>query len=69
MNSILKWVSLAASALALIMIFLGILAYLLGNILIFDVRYGTYLLFGHYVLITSILLVLLAILFKENKKD
>ena len=68
-NKIIKWASWAVSALALLCVFFGTVAYLFGNIRIFGAQYGTYLLFGGYFLLSAILLVLLTLSCKENKKE
>jgi hypothetical protein len=69
MKNILKWGSWIVSALALSLIFLGTLAYLLGNILVLGVRYGTYYYFGQALVFSAILLVLLNIACQNNKKE
>lgn len=61
MNTFLKWVSWLTAAGSTYLIAMGFLAYLLGNIQIFRVHYGTYLLFGGYLMTFSIMVILLRI--------
>ena len=67
MTAIVKYVAWIVSILALLMIFFGFLGYFLGNIRIFGNLYGTYFLFGHYLLFSSVVLLLLSNSIKENK--
>jgi hypothetical protein len=61
MNTFLKWASWLVAAVSAYLIGMGFLGYLLGNIMIFGVRYGTYLFFGEYWLLFSIVVILLKI--------
>jgi hypothetical protein len=61
MNTFLKWASWLVSAVSAYLIGMGFLGYLLGNIQIFGVRYGTYLMFGDYFVMFSIMVILLKI--------
>jgi predicted anti-sigma-YlaC factor YlaD len=64
---ILKWAGWAVSALSLLLIFFGFIAYMLGNIQILGAHYWTYFIFGQNLLFSAILLVLLNISLKDNK--
>jgi hypothetical protein len=61
MNSFLKWASWLVAAVSAYLIGFGFLGYLLGNIQIFGVWYGTYLFFGGYFLLFAIMVILLKI--------
>jgi hypothetical protein len=61
MNVFLKWASWVVAAGASYCILLGLLGYLLGNIPIFGVKYGTYLIFGGYIVLFAIMVILLKI--------
>jgi hypothetical protein len=60
MKAILKWAAWLVSAASIIMMFLGSLGYLLGNIPLFGAKWGTYYLFAGYFVPLAILLVLLS---------
>ena len=66
MNSILKWASWLTAAGSVYLIIMGFLGYLLGNIRIFGVGYGTYLFFGGYLVLLSIMVILLKMSFREK---
>jgi hypothetical protein len=61
MNSILKWATWLVVALSTYLMVFGFLGYLLGNVQIFGVRYGTYLLFGGYFTLFAIMVILFKI--------
>jgi hypothetical protein len=61
MNSFLKWASWLFAAGSAYLIGFGFLGYLLGNIRIFGVRYDTYLYFGEYFVLFTIMVILLRI--------
>ncbi len=61
METLLKWASWLVAAASTYLIGLGFLGYLLGNIQIFGVHYGTYILFGGYFILFSIMVILLKI--------
>jgi hypothetical protein len=69
MTTILKWASWLVSAVAICFMILGSLGYLLGNIPIFAVKWGTYYFFGGYLMLLAILLVLLSMSCKEKCKE
>jgi|GEM_PF-7043409 len=66
MSAFLKWFSWLAAAGSAYLIGMGFLAYLLGNIQLFGVHYGTYLLFGGYWVLFSIMVILLRIACQKN---
>jgi hypothetical protein len=68
MKTILKWLAWLGSAFATLLIFLGSLGYLLGNIQIFGIRWGTYYLFAGYFVQFAILFVVFYIAFKDSDK-
>jgi uncharacterized membrane-anchored protein len=69
MKAILKWAAWLVSAVSIIMMFLGSLGYLLGNISIFGAKWGTYYLFAGYFVPLAILLVLLSMSCCEKNKE
>jgi hypothetical protein len=69
MKTILKWASWLVSAFSLLLMIVGSLGYLLGNIHILGIRWGTYYLFAGYFVPLAILLVLLEISFREKCKE
>ena len=69
MTTILKWASWLVSAVAICFMILGSIGYLLGNVSIFSTKWGTYYLFGGYLMLLAILLVLLSMSCKEKCKE
>jgi hypothetical protein len=69
MKTILKWASWLVSALAICLMFLGSLGYLLGNISIFSIKWGTYYYFAGNFIFLAILLVLLGMSCDGKCKD
>ena len=66
MNTILKWASWVVTAGASYLIILGFLSYIIGNTPVFGVKYGTYLLFGGYLTLFGIMVILLKISCQEK---
>jgi hypothetical protein len=69
METLLKWVSWLVSAVAILFIILGSIGYLLGNIQIFSVYWGTYYLFAGYFIFLAIMIILLEISCKMKCKE
>ena len=68
MKKILQWASWLLSAVSICFMILGSLGYLLGNIHIFGVKWGTYYLFAGYFIPLSILVLLLSMTCCEKDK-
>jgi hypothetical protein len=67
MSAMIKWASWTFSTITILMILIGFYGYLMGNIQVFGVRYGTYILFSQYMFYVSALFILLSISLKDSK--
>jgi hypothetical protein len=68
MKTVLKWLSWLSTAFATLLLFLGSLGYLIGNVPIFGIKWGTYYLFGGYFVQLAILFVVFYIAFRDPEK-
>jgi hypothetical protein len=69
MKTILQWASWLVSAFAIYLIFMGSLCYLVGDVRLFGVLWGTYYLFAGYFIPLAILMVLLSMSFKKKGNE
>jgi len=69
MKTILKWASWLLSAVTICFMILGSLGYMLGNVQIVGVKWGTFYLFSGYLTPLAILLVVLSMSCCEKNKE
>jgi len=69
MKTILKWAAWLVSAFSILIMILGSIGYIFGNIQILGARWGTYYLFAGYFVPLAILLVVLEMSCRDKCKE